>query len=124
MNRSRVWIAVPLACLLAALWLGGQGSAAQSRRPDAPIITPAGGTYSLNAKVRVSIRGESGTCIVYTLNGDNPDHNSGIRAESNTIFFDLPPGDVTVKAAAIRPGLPKSVIRRAVFVRVDDRAVK
>lgn len=113
--------AVILVAALAFLLAAGAGNAAQSRQPDAPIITPAGGPHSLNARVRVSIRGEPGSRIVYTLDGDNPDYNHGIRCDSNVVFFDLPSGDVTVKAVAVKPGLPKSVIRRADFVRVDDR---
>lgn len=97
--------------------VAGVAPAGQARRPDCPIITPSGGGYGLNAKVRVSIRGERGSRIIYTLDGENPDHNRGIRAESNVVFFDLPAGDVTVKAVAVMPGLPKSVIRRADFVR-------
>ena len=116
------WIVtvVLLAAAVAAV-TAGMGDAAQQRRPDAPGITPSGGTYPLNAKVRVSIRGEPGSQIVYTLDGQIPEYNNGIRSESNVVFFDLPPGDVTVKAASFRTGMPKSQVRRADFKRCDDR---
>lgn len=113
-----------LSCLVLALCLAGFGDAAQPRAPDAPVITPAGGTYSLNARVRVGIRGEPGSRIVYTLDGSYPEYGTGIRCESNVVFFDLPPGDVTVQAAAFKSGLPRSAVRRADFVRVDDRGRK
>lgn len=103
-------------CVLAALVVGWS-AAGQSKRPGSPIITPSGGAYGLNAQIRVSIRSEPGSIIVYTLDGENPDYNHGTRTEANTVFFYLPAGDVTVKAVAIKPGLPKSIIRRADFVR-------
>lgn len=110
-------LALIVGAIALATILFGMAAAGQSRRADSPIITPAGGTYGLNVKVRVSIRGEPGSRIIYTLDGQNPDHNCGIRTEANVVFFDLPPGDVTVKAAAVKPGFEKSIIRRADFVR-------
>lgn len=106
-----------LSLFFLALAVAGAASAGQSRRPASPVITPSGGTYGLNAQVRVAIRGEPGSRIIYTLDGENPGHNHGIRCEANVVFFVLPAGDVTVKAVAVRPGLPKSSIRRADFVR-------
>lgn len=114
-----VFFGIALLCLPLA---ASGAAAAEPKRPEAPSITPSGGEYDLNARVRVSIRGQPGTRIIYTLDGENPDQGRGIRAESNTIFFDLPPAsEVTVKAVAIRPGFATSHVRRAHFVRRDMR---
>jgi hypothetical protein len=111
---------IALVLIAGAILSGGIGAAAV-KRPEPPVITPDGGSYGLNAVVRVSIRGEPGTRIVYTLDGSIPEEHRGIRTDSNLIFFDLPPGDVTVNAVAVAPGRGKSMARRAVFVRAGSR---
>lgn len=115
----RKTVRIPLIMLLAATaW-----AASPARRPEPPIITPDGGHYDLNATVRVSIRAERGARIVYTLDGSPPEEHRGIKCESNAVFFDLPPGDVTVHAIAVRQGMPKSNARRAKFTRSSMRTM-
>lgn len=111
----------PLAIVLFALLTAAAVGAASTRRIDPPIITPDGGHYTLNAKVRVSIRGEAGTRLVYTLDGSMPEPHLGIRCESNVVFFDLPAGDVVVTAIAVRAGVGQSNAQRTVFTRSAAR---
>lgn len=107
---------VALAILLAAASRAGE-TGSRRKAPAPPNITPCGGEYDLNTEVRVSIRAEPGADIVYTLDGSNPSEANGVRVRHNLAFFILPPRDVTVKAAAVKPGYPRSTVRRAVFVR-------
>lgn len=89
----------------------------ETQRPAAPAITPDGGDYPQNAAIRISIRSDPGSVVIYTLDGSDPGWTNGIRSESNLVFFDLPPGDVIVKAAAHRPGQPLGLTRIAKFFR-------
>ena len=99
------------------LALLGLSAASAGERARTPIINPIGGEFPLNAEVTVSIRAEPGAIIVYTLDGGYPEHGRGIRTESHLITFTLPPGDVTVKAAAVKPGYAMSHTRIARFTR-------
>lgn len=91
----------------------------EASRPSAPSITPDGGRYPPNAPIRVSIRSEPGSVVIYTLDDSDPGWSNGIRSESNLVFFDLPPGDVVVKATTHSPGRPLSQTRVARFFRGD-----
>lgn len=86
-----------------------------------PLISPDGGHYDINQPVRVGIRAEPGAHIIYTLNGDFPSEGRGTRVENHITSFDLPPGDVTVMAIAVKPGLPRSPTARAEFTRSGRR---
>ncbi len=108
--RALVLLCLPL------LWAAAPAAGADSRL-SAPALTPCGGAYSLSAVVRVSIRSDPGTVVVYTLDGTNPAWNRGIKAESNLVFFDLPPGDVVVRAAALKPGVGRGPVSEAKFTR-------
>lgn len=110
-----------LAVLALALAGAAATAAAPRRTVEPPIINPTGGHYSLGATVRVAIRGESGSRIVYTLDDSMPEPHRGIRCDSNIVMFDLPPGDTVVHAIAVKPGLPPSKTRRAVFTRSGSR---
>ncbi len=110
----RFAIAMLPLCLAALAATAGEQTLA------APSITPTGGAYSLNAVVRVAIRSEPGTVVIYTLDDTSPEWNRGIRCDSNLASFDLPPGDVEVRAAAFRPGLPRSSVRVARFTRTGQ----
>lgn len=113
-------------CLFAAIFFVLMlMAAARDLRPvtkvKAPVISPSGGHYDLNARVQVSIRAERGAEIVYTLNGDYPAPGRGTRIDGCLASFDLPPGDVTVMAIAVMPGLPSSPAARAEFIRSGRR---
>ena len=117
---------IALAVLLASSLLVGVGRMggvvlAGSLKPktevDAPTITPTGGHYGINVSVMVAIRGESGSRIVYTLDGSIPTPSWGIKCDHNLVSVELPPGDVTVRAIAVKPGLPPSRTAKAVFTR-------
>ena len=112
-------VAVVIAAFLALL--GAGALAAPRKTVEPPIITPDGGHYGLNATVRVAIRGESGSRLVYTLDDTLPEPHRGIRCDSNLVSFDLPPGDVIIHAIAIKPGLPPSKTSRAAFTRSGSR---
>lgn len=117
--RIRSSICVRIAALAVLAMAASTAECAETRRrpPRPPTITPAGGEYDLNREVNVSIRAEPGADIVYTLDGTNPSETNGTRVRHHLAFFVLPPRDVTVKAAAVKPGYPRSVVRRAVFTR-------
>lgn len=118
MRKALVILFMLAAAVMAA---GGRFGAAETCRSlSPPLINPTGGSYGLNAKVTVSIRAQAGAGIVYTLDGSNPSGGRGgseIRVDADLVIFTLPDGDVTVKARAVRPDLPPSPVRVAVFTR-------
>jgi hypothetical protein len=102
--------------LLAACFAAAEAGTPR-RSPPPPMIEPAGGEYPLNARVTVVIRAEAGAELVYTLDGTAPGPANGVRVESGYEEISLPPRDVVIRAAAMRPGLPPGGTRQAVFTR-------
>lgn len=78
----------------------------------APVISPAGGTYSQNVKVDVTCATE-GAEIYYTTDGSMPSV-SGQTSKKYTVSFNAAPG-TTVKAFAVKDGMSDSIVAAAVF---------
>ncbi len=75
-----------------------------------PVITPASGTYEGSVNVSISCATE-GAIIYYTLDGTDPDENSGDYGGSFVIAAtDVQASPVTVKAIAMKAGMLNSEI--------------
>ena len=104
-------------CLCHGLSAAGE-EGLQTLRP--PLISPRGGKYGLNEPVTVHIRSQPNTTLVYTLDNSFPSGGHGIRADHNVATFPLPPGDVTIRAIAIRKGFEQSPTAVAKFIRSGE----
>ena len=98
--------------------LAAAGEERQTLR--APLISPKGGKYGLNEPVTVHIRSRPNTTLVYTLDDSFPSGGHGTRADYNVATFPLPPGDVVVRAIAVRKGFEPSPQAVAKFVRAGE----
>ena len=111
-----------LVCVAGVALLAAVAEAGTPGRLRSPVISPGGGHHDLNAVVTVNIRCEANAGIVYTLDGTLPSETNGEYVDRNSVTFILPPGDVTVRAVAIRGGYERSPIRTARFTRSDMSA--
>ncbi len=102
------------------LWsyTGGQWNApedfayvAQRFRPTAPVIGPAGGTFSPGVRVAIACA-TPGATIYYTTNGTNPTTASNVYRSA--IVLDR---STTIKAKAVKAGLSAdSLVTTATFI--------
>ena len=80
-----------------------------------PVITPASGTYEGSVEVSISCATE-GAIIYYTMDGTNPDENSGDYGGSFVIAAtSVQAAPVTVKAIAMKDGMLNSEIASVTY---------
>lgn len=80
-----------------------------------PVITPASGTYEGSVEVSISCATE-GAIIYYTLDGTDPDENSGDYGGSFVIAAtSVQAAPVTVKAIAMKDGMLNSEIASVTY---------
>ena len=80
-----------------------------------PVITPASGTYEGSVEVSISCATE-GAIIYYTMDGTDPDENSGDYGGSFVIAAtSVQAAPVTVKAIAMKEGMTNSEVATATY---------
>ena len=80
-----------------------------------PVITPASGTYEGSVEVSISCATE-GAIIYYTMDGTDPDENSGDYGGSFVIAAtSVQAAPVTVKAIAMKTGMLNSEMTSATY---------
>lgn len=80
-----------------------------------PVITPASGTYEGSVEVSISCATE-GAIIYYTMDGTDPDENSGDYGGSFVIAAtSVRAAPVTVKAIAMKEGMTNSEVATATY---------
>ena len=83
-----------------------------------PVITPASGTYEGSVEVSISCATE-GAIIYYTMDGTDPDENSGDYGGSFVIAAtSVQAASVTVKAIAMKEGMLNSEIASVTYTPV------
>ena len=81
-----------------------------------PVITPASGTYDGSVNVSISCATE-GAIIYYTMDGTDPDENSGDYGGSFVIAATSVQAEpVTVKAIAMKAGMLNSEVASATYI--------
>jgi hypothetical protein len=93
----------------------------QKYRPSVPAastprISPAGGVF--NQSTVVSVAGQPGSVIRYTLDGSIPTDSSAVYADPFTFT-----ATTTLKARAFKAGLDPSSIATATFIETSDAPV-
>lgn len=75
-------------------------------KPDAPVFSPAAGTYSSTQSV--TLTAEEGAVIHYTTDGSEPTADSAVYSSAITVSSSM-----TIKAIAIRNSLPSDTVSAA-----------
>lgn len=87
----------------------------QMEQVATPVITPASGTYEGSVEVSISCATE-GAIIYYTLDGTDPDEDSGDYGGSFVIAAtSVQASPVTVKAIAMKVGMLNSALASATY---------
>ncbi len=87
----------------------------QMEQVATPVITPASGTYEGSVEVSISCATE-GAIIYYTLDGTDPDEDSGDYGGSFVIAAtSVQASPVTVKAIAMKAGMLNSALASATY---------